>query len=299
MNIGFIGVGTMGGPMATNLIRAGHRVTVHDARPEAAQRLSAEHGATFAPTIADACQGNAIIFTSLPGPPDVERVALGPGGILESIQAGAIYVDLSTNAPSMVRKIHGEFAMKGFPMMDGPVSGGEEGAIAGTLSVMLGGEEAVYQQVEPALKGIRDQPVLLRAPIGSGSVVKLANNLSSVISGIGLSETLTMGVKAGVDLGVLARVIGVSTGSSARLTRKFSRYLFQGNFTPGFAVNLSAKDTRLALELAEEVGVPMAVGQLARQEVEEAVARGWGAQDSDSIMRLQEERAGVQLRLIE
>ena len=298
MNIGFIGVGTMGGPMATNLIRAGHRVTVHDARPEAAQRLSAEHGATFAPTIADACQGNAVIFTSLPGPPDVERVALGPGGILESIQAGAIYVDLSTNAPSMVRKIHGEFAMKGFPMMDGPVSGGEEGAIAGTLSVMLGGEEAVYQQVEPALKGIGTN-LFYCGPIGSGSVVKLANNLSSVISGIGLSETLTMGVKAGVDLGVLARVIGVSTGSSARLTRKFSRYLFQGNFTPGFAVNLSAKDTRLALELAEEVGVPMAVGQLARQEVEEAVARGWGAQDSDSIMRLQEERAGVQLRLIE
>ncbi len=298
MNIGFVGVGTMGGPMATNLLKAGHTVTVHDARPAAAEKLAKEHGARFAATIADACKGNSVVFTSLPGPADVEKVTLSPGGILECIEPGSVYIDLSTNAPSMVRKIHAEFAKKGIPMMDGPVSGGEEGAIAGTLSVMLGGEEPVFQKVEPVLKGIGTNLFYCGA-IGSGSVTKLANNLSSVIAGIGLSETLTMGVKAGVDLSVLARVIGASTGSSSRLIRKFPRYLFQGNFTPGFAVNLSAKDTRLALELAEELGVPMAVGQLAKKELDEAIARGWGTQDSDAIMKLQEERAGVQLRLIE
>lgn len=298
MNIGFIGTGRMGSPMAANLLKAGHTLRVHDLNPEATAKLVTELGATYAATPAEACKGAEVVFTSLPGPADVESVALRPDGVLAGLEPGAVYADLSTNAPTMVRKLHRAFADKGFAMLDAPVSGGEEGAIAGTLTVMVGGDKAVFDRVEPVLRAI-GTTIYYCGEIGNGSVTKLCNNLCSVINGIGLGETLTMGVKAGVDLKVLADVIGASSGASARLTRKFPRYLFKGNFTPGFAATLSAKDTRLALELAEELGVPMAAGNLARQSLEEVLARGWGDQDSDVIIRLQEERAGVQLRLLE
>lgn len=298
MNIGFIGTGRMGAPMASNLIKAGHKLTVHDANPEATARLVTELGATYAGTPAEVCAGADFVFTSLPGPTDVESVVMRPDGVLAGLEGSAVYIDLSTNAPSMVRKLHKTFADKGFAMMDAPVSGGEEGAIAGTLTVMVGGDKAVFDRAEPVLKGL-GRTIYYCGGIGNGSVTKLANNLSSVINGIGLGEVLTMGVKAGVDLKVLAEVIGASTGASQRLVRKFPIYLFKGNFKPGFAAALSAKDTRLALELGEEMGVPMAAGALARQTLEEVLARGWGGDDSDSIIRLQEERAGVQLRLPE
>ena len=134
MKVGFIGTGRMGSPMVENLLKAGHTVTVTDVRKEAAAK--------------------DVIFTSLPGPADVERVAAGEGGILMSAKPGAVYVDLSTNAPSVVRRLSAEFAEKGLAMLDGPVSGGEEGAIAGTLTVMVGGDEAAFKKVEPVLKGI-------------------------------------------------------------------------------------------------------------------------------------------------
>lgn len=297
MNIGFIGTGRMGNPMAGHLIKAGHSLAVHDARQAATDNLVAQ-GARWAASPADACRGAEVVFTSLPGPADVEKVATGPDGILGALEPGAVYLDLSTNAPSMVRKLNKTFADRGNAMLDAPVSGGEEGAIAGNLSVMVGGDQDVFNRVKPVLEAIGTS-IFYCGPIGAGSITKLANNLSSVINAIGLSETLTMGVKAGVDLAVLAEVVGASSGQSSRLTRKFPRYLFKGNFTPGFAVSLSAKDTRLALELAEEYGVPMAAGRLAQQALEELLRRGWGDEDSDAIVKLQEERAGVQLRLIE
>ncbi|MBI2887774.1 MAG: NAD(P)-dependent oxidoreductase [Chloroflexi bacterium] len=295
MDIGFVGLGNMGNPMAGNLIRAGHRLAVHDLRREAANSL-VEQGARWAGTPQEAARGADAVFTSLPGPREVEAVVLGEGGVLAGAGAGATYVDLSTNSPTVIRMIHREGAARGIAVLDAPVSGGVQGAVAATLSVMVGGDAAVFQRVRPLLEVIGKQ-VFYCGPIGSGSVCKLCNNLASAGNALVLAEALTLGVKAGVALEVLAAVIGASTGSSRRLTERFPRYLFRGDFRPGFAAALAAKDLRLATELGRELGVPMALANLIDQAHVEALGRGWGPEDADALVRLQEERAGVQLRL--
>ena len=295
MKLGFIGTGNMGNPMAANLIRAGHQLTVHDLRREAATNLL-EMGAEWADSPRDAVRGNEVVFTSLPVPRDVEVVLLGEGGILEGAGEGSIYVDLSTNSPTVIRRLHEVCAAKGISVLDAPVSGGTYGAAAGTLAVMVGGEERVFNQVKPALDAIGSH-VVYCGDIGSGSVCKICNNLLSMGIGVLLSEALTMGVKAGVDLAVLADVIANSSGSCRRLTEKFPRFLFQGNFEPGFATALAAKDVRLATDLGREYGIPMDLANLVDQRHVEAMFRGWGAEDSDAVARIQEEKAGVQLRL--
>ena len=295
MKLGFIGTGNMGNPMAANLIRAGHQLTVHDLRREAATNLL-EMGAEWADSPRDAVRGNEVVFTSLPVPRDVEVVLLGEGGILEGAGEGSIYVDLSTNSPTVIRRLHEVGAAKGISVLDAPVSGGTYGAAAGTLAVMVGGEERVFNQVKPALDAIGSH-VVYCGDIGSGSVCKICNNLLSMGIGVLLSEALTMGVKAGVDLAVLADVIANSSGSCRRLTEKFPRFLFQGNFEPGFATALAAKDVRLATDLGREYGIPMDLANLVDQRHVEAMFRGWGAEDSDAVARIQEEKAGVQLRL--
>ena len=295
MKLGFIGTGNMGNPMAANLIRAGHQLTVHDLRREAATNLL-EMGAEWVDSPKDAVPGNEVVFTSLPVPRDVEVVLLGEGGILEGAGEGSIYVDLSTNSPTVIRRLHEVCAAKGISVLDAPVSGGTYGAAAGTLAVMVGGEERVFNQVKPALDAIGSH-VVYCGDIGSGSVCKICNNLLSMGIGVLLSEALTMGVKAGVDLAVLADVIANSSGSCRRLTEKFPRFLFQGNFEPGFATALAAKDVRLATDLGREYGIPMDLANLVDQRHVEAMFRGWGAEDSDAVARIQEEKAGVQLRL--
>ena len=295
MRLGFIGTGNMGNPMAANLIRAGHQLTVHDLRREAATNLL-EMGAEWVDSPKDAVPGNEVVFTSLPVPRDVEVVLLGEGGILEGAGEGSIYVDLSTNSPTVIRRLHEVCAAKGISVLDAPVSGGTYGAAAGTLAVMVGGDEQVFNQVKPALDAIGSH-VVYCGDIGSGSVCKICNNLLSMGIGVLLSEALTMGVKAGVDLAVLADVIANSSGSCRRLTEKFPRFLFQGNFEPGFATALAAKDVRLATDLGREYGIPMDLANLVDQRHVEAMFRGWGAEDSDAVARIQEEKAGVQLRL--
>jgi 3-hydroxyisobutyrate dehydrogenase-like beta-hydroxyacid dehydrogenase len=288
----------MGGNLARHLGAAGHDVLVFDTQPAAVQRLAEKPGIAAADSISELAAYADTVFTSLPGPPEVEAVVLGSGGLLESMKPGSIYVDLSSNAPSLVRRLHTTMKQRGITLVDAPVSGGEEGAIAGTLSVMVGGEQDTFERVKPLLQAFAGEGKVFHCgEVGAGSVTKLCNNITGFSIGVILSESLTLGVKAGVDLKTLADVIGVSTGSSNRLVRKFPQYLFKGNFVPGFMVSLAAKDARLALELADEVGVPMHAASYTRSQLEEAMARGWAGEDSDSVARLQEERAGVQLRL--
>ena len=295
MKLGFIGAGNMGNPMAANMIKAGHDLTVHDLRREAATNLL-EMGARWADTPKDAVGDNEIVFTSLPGPRDVEAVALGDSGILEGSSPSTIYLDLSTNSPTMIRSIHQTFAARGISVMDAPVSGGVYGAAAGTLAVMVGGDAQVFDRVKPALDAIGTH-VVYCGPIGSGAVCKICNNLLSMGTGVLLAEALTLGVKAGVDLAVLSDVITNSSGECKRLSEKFPRFLFQGNFEPGFATALAAKDVRLATDLGREYGIPLELSNLVDQRHVEAMLRGWGAEDSDAVARIQEEKAGVQLRL--
>ncbi len=295
MKVGFIGLGNMGNPMATNLARAGHELTVHDLRREAATNLL-EMGANWADSPRDAVPGNDVVFTSLPVPRDVDAVVLGENGILEGATPNTVYMDLSTNSPTSIRRVHEICAEKGVSVLDAPVSGGVYGAAAGTLAVMVGGDKAIFDRMKPTLDAIGSH-VVYCGPIGNGMVCKICNNLLSMGIGVLMTEALTLGVKAGVDLATLADVIANSSGGNRRLVEKFPRFLFKGNFDPGFATALAAKDVRLATDLGREYGIPMELSNLVDQRHVEAMFRGWGPEDSDAVSKIQEEKAGVQLRL--
>ena len=295
MKLGFIGAGNMGNPMALNLIKAGHQLKVHDLRRGAATNLL-EAGATWAKSPKEASEGTQVVFTSLPGPKEVEAVALGEQGILEGASARSIYVDLSTNSPTVIRRIHDSFQAQGITVLDAPVSGGVYGAAAATLSVMVGGDEEAYRRVKPVLAAIGSN-VFYCGPIGNGMVCKICNNLLGAGIANLLAESLTMGVKAGVDLKVLVDVITKSTGNSRRLEERMPRFLFKGNFEPGFTAALGAKDVRLATDLGRELGLPMELSNLIDQRCVEVLARGWGDKDWDIMAVLQEEKTGIQLRI--
>lgn len=297
MKVGFIGLGNMGNPMAANLIKAGHQLTVHDLRREAATNLL-EMGAEWADTPAQCVPGNAVTLTSLPVPRDVEAVVLGENGILAGASPGAVFMDLSTNSPTMIRRIHEVCAAQGVNVLDAPVSGGVYGAAAATLAVMVGGDEAIFNRMKPTLDAIGSH-VVYCGPIGNGMVCKICNNMLSMGIGVLVTEALTLGVKAGVDLAVLADVIANSSGGNKRIVEKFPRYLFRGNFEPGFATALAAKDVRLGTDLGREYGIPLDLANLIDQKHVEAMGRGWGGEDSDAVSKLQEEKAGVQLRIPE
>ena len=296
MKIGFIGLGNMGGPMALNLIKAGHMLTVHDVRREVANP-HLERGATWAASPRAAAQGADLIMTSLPGPAEVERVALGKGGVIEGAAPGAIYADLSTGSPTLMRRIHAAFKERGVPVLDAPVSGGVGGAQQGNLQVMVGGDEEIFRQAKPALEAIGDK-VGYMGPIGSGTVAKLVHNAISLAARGIVAEAFTMGVKAGVRPEALLEAMrGGSFGQGYLLSRVLPKVVFTGDFdTQQFALRLARKDLGLATQLAREFDVPMPMISMFEQTMIEAVARGWGERDSNAPWQLQEERAGVQVR---
>ena len=197
MDIGFIGVGNMGAGMANNLLKAGYTLTVNDIRRDAAGPLL-ERGARWAETPQQVAMQSEMTFTSLPGPPEVEAVALGAEGILAGIKPGSVYIDLSSNSPTLVRRLHDIFRDRGVHMLDAPVSGGVIGARTGLLAVMVGGDEALYQRVKPVLDAIGDNVVYCGA-IGAGSICKLVHNSISAITSQAITELFTLGVKAGAD----------------------------------------------------------------------------------------------------
>lgn len=295
MRIGFIGLGNMGGPMAMNLIRAGHDLVVNDVRREMAEpQLTA--GAIWADSAKAVAEASELTFSSLPGPPEVEMVALGPDGILEGSAKDSIYIDLSTNSPTLIRSIHERFAERGVEVMDAPVSGGVVGATAGTLAVMVGGDAARYEQLKPVLDSIGDK-VSYIGGIGSGMVAKLVHNMTSVCSRMAIAEGMTLAVKAGVDPYVMQRVLQDGAfGQGHFLNHRLVDTVFAENWDPpSFALRLSRKDLGLATQLGREMQVPMAHAAVSEQEMIAALERGWGDLDSNIFFRLQEERAGVEL----
>jgi 3-hydroxyisobutyrate dehydrogenase len=300
MDIGFIGVGNMGAGMANNLLKAGYRLVINDVRRDAAGPLL-EAGAAWADTPRQVAAQSEVTFTSLPGPPEVETVSMGAEGILAGIRPGSVYIDLSTNSPTLIRQMHGIFRDKGIHMLDAPVSGGVIGARTGLLAVMVGGDEAVYQRVKPVLDAIGDN-VVYCGDIGAGSICKLVHNCISAITSQAIAELFTLGVKAGADVKALWETtrrgaFGRGAGGIHRLPESW----FSGDFAPNwdkgfFATKLMRKDVGLATQLAREFNVPMALANLAEQELMEAMNRGWGNDPTTKVRLLQEERAGVQVR---
>ncbi|HVN88332.1 MAG TPA: NAD(P)-dependent oxidoreductase [Candidatus Binataceae bacterium] len=296
MRIGFIGLGNMGGPMALNLIKAGHTVTVHDVRREAAEAHLAG-GAKWADTPADAAKDAELVLTSLPGPKEVEAVALGgENGIIHGISNTAVYADLSTNSPTLIRKLHKTFADKGIAMLDAPVSGGVPGARNATLAVMVGGDEQVYNKVKPALDGIGDKVSYVGA-IGAGAVAKLVHNMIAICSMQILAEAFTMGVKAGVPAEALYTAVSNGAYGQGMLLRALPKVVFKGGFDRvSFALKLARKDLGLATELAREHNCAMPIANIVEQDMLEALAHGLGDKDSSATFTVQEDRAGVKVR---
>jgi 3-hydroxyisobutyrate dehydrogenase-like beta-hydroxyacid dehydrogenase len=300
MDIGFIGVGNMGAGMANNLLKAGYTLTLNDIRRDAAGPLL-EKGAKWAETPQQVAMQSEITFTSLPGPPDVEAVALGAEGVLAGMKPGSVYIDLSSNSPTLVRQLHDIFRERGMHMLDAPVSGGVIGARTGLLAVMVGGDEALYQRVKPVLDAIGDNVVYCGA-IGAGSICKLVHNTISAITSQAITELFTLGVKAGADPKALWETTRRgSFGRGAGGIHHLPESWFSGDFEPDwdkgfFATKLMRKDVGLATQLAREYSVPMALASLTEQELIEAINRGWGDNPTTSVRRLQEERAGVEVR---
>ena len=300
MNVGFIGLGNIGKPMALNVVGAGHRTTVHDIRREAATDVL-EAGAVWAGTPADVARGSDVVMGSLPGPLEVEAVVAGEHGVLDGAGEGLVYIDLATNSPSTVRKLHGICAKRGVEYIDAPVSkgSGADSADLGVLTVMVGGDPDTLERVRPVLEAIGNPELIYHCgPVGSGATVKLCNNLVSHTTFSVLAEALTIGLKAGVELETLATVMAAGSASSPKVKRYEA--VFDGNFEPaGHAfVRSDAKDVRLATELAREVDVPADIAAAVDQKYVAAVAAGIGHLGGSAIVQVQEERARVELRRV-
>jgi len=283
----------MGASMALNVQKAGHELIVNDVRREAAApHLKA--GATWADSARDVARKSEVVFTSLPGPREVDAVA---DGLIDSMQPGAAWFDLSTNSPTVIRKLHARFAAKNIALLDAPVSGGPRGAKSGKLALWIGGERAVFDRFRTVLDAIGDQ-VLYIGPIGAGSVAKLVHNCAGYAIQTALAEVFTMGVKAGVEPLALWAAVRQGSLGRQRTFDRLGRQFLQGVFDPpDFALKLAHKDITLATDLGREIGVPMRIANLAHAELTEGLNRGWGARDSRIPMLLQEERAGVEIKV--
>ena len=291
MRIGFIGLGTMGSHMALHLREAGHELAVNDVRREAATPHLAA-GAVWADSAREIGARAEIVFTSLPGPREVEAVA---HDLYETMPAGSAWFDLSTNSPTVVRRLHEGFAARDIAVLDAPVSGGPRGAKSGKLALWIGGDRAVFDRCRSVLDAIGDQVVYI-GPIGAGSVAKLVHNCAGYAIQTALAEVFTMGVKAGVEPLALWAAVRQGSLGRQRTFDRLGRQFLRGTFDPpDFALRLAHKDITLATELGREIGVPMRIANLTHADMTEALNRGWGGRDSRVPMLLQEERAGVEI----
>jgi 3-hydroxyisobutyrate dehydrogenase len=258
VNIGFIGLGTMGRHMAANLVKAGHAVTIHDLSRDAAGGLEAA-GATWADDLAGVANGASIVFTSLPGPLQVESVVLRQDGLLDALAPGSTYVDLSTNSPTLIGRIAEAAAEREVNVVDAPVSGGSTGAEAGSLALYVGGDAQAVESVMPALSAIGSRIVHVGG-VGAGNVVKLVNNMVAFVNYAAAAEGLAVAMKAGVDPAHVVESLSSGTGDSWMLRQGITRALRGERLN--FGAPLAAKDARLAIDLARECRLPVLLSRL-------------------------------------
>ena len=294
--VGFIGLGTMGGGMALNIRKAGCDMVVHDLNRDAAKR-HIDAGCTWAGSPKEVGAATDVVFTSLPGPPEVEAVAIGPNGLIEGMKPGSTWFDMSTNSPTVMRRLNAAFAEKGIDVMDSPVSGGPAGANSGKLAIWVGGNQETFDSHKDVLDAMGDAAAYIGA-IGAGSIAKLVHNCAGYAIQTALAEVFTMGVKAGLDPVPLWEAVRQGAGGRRRTFDSLAGTFMTGEFEPpSFQLRLAHKDVKLATELAKEVGVPMRLANLALEELTEAMNRGWAGMDSRVAMRLQQERAGVEIKV--
>jgi 3-hydroxyisobutyrate dehydrogenase len=296
MKVGFIGIGTMGGSMALNVRAKGYDVVVNDMR-EAAAGPHLKAGCTWADSARKVAETSDVIFTSLPGPKEVQLVG---EELLAGMRKGTAWFDLSTNSPTVVRAISARFAAKGIAMLDAPVSGGPVGAKSGKLALWVSGDMAAFDKHKAVLDAIGDQAVYI-GPVGAGTIAKLVHNCAGYAILAALAEVFTMGVKAGIEPLALWKAVRQGAFGRKRSFDRLAEQFLIGKFDPpAFALELAHKDVTLATEVGREFHVPMKLANTVLQEMTEALNReGWAKRDSRIFMLLQEERAGVKIAVPE
>ena len=291
--IGFIGLGIMGKPMAKNLLKAGYNLVVHDVNRAAVKEL-VEAGAGEGFSSKEIAQKSDIIITMLPNSPHVKNVVLGKDGIMEGARPGTIIIDMSSIAPLVSKEVALKAKEKGVVMIDAPVSGGEPKAVQGTLAIMVGGPEDVFNQVRDILLKMGSSAILV-GDIGSGNVAKLANQVIVALNIAAMSEAMVLATKAGVDPEKVYNAIRSGLAGSTVLDAKVPMVL-NGNFNPGFRIELHIKDLMNALDTAHEVGVPMPLSSQVMEFMQALKVEGKAGNDHCGLIQFYERLAGVEVR---
>jgi len=292
LSLGLIGLGIMGRPMARNLLKAGYRLTVLDIDAAAVAALTAE-GARAGTTPAEVAASTDVLITMLPDSPEVREVYLGPDGAFEALRPGWLAIDMSSIAPSTARELAERASASGAEMLDAPVSGGDKGAIAGTLSIMVGGSVAAYERALPILQAL-GKTIVHCGAAGAGQVVKACNQVVVAVVIEAVSEALVLGAKAGVDPQRIADVLQGGLASTRVLEMRRDNFM-SGRFEPGFRIRLHLKDLRNALDLARETNVALPAAAQVEQLMRAAAAAGRADYDHSGLITLLEDLAGFRL----
>jgi 2-hydroxymethylglutarate dehydrogenase len=290
--VGFIGVGNMGNPMASNVLKAGFPMIVYDRNPQAMENLL-QAGAQRAASAREVVEGSEIVLTSLPASPDVEAVYLEPGGLVDSAKPGTMLIDLSSVFPSTPRKIEPRAQARGVHFLEAPVSGGVSGARAATLAIMVGGDPETLTRAQPVLRAIGPN-IFHVGPVGAGNTVKAINNMMASVNALAMMEGVALGVKAGLDPMTIYEVVKASSGGSKALER-IPNSLIPRHFEPGFKVQLMNKDLETFTTIAKELHVPVSFANVAQQYQQMAIAAGLGEQDTSVVMTIIERLAAMQV----
>lgn len=291
--IGFIGTGVMGNRMCANFVKAGYPVWIFDVNPASYQNLT-ELGAIARETATQVAEEADVVLASLPNSRIVEAVMFGENGLFEGLKKGEgkVFIDLSSSEATSSKMISKKLKEIGVEMLDAPVSGGKEGAEAGTLSIMVGGPEEVFEANRDIL-GVVGNKIRYIGEAGSGDVMKAVNQILFTMNNVAAAEAFTLGTKAGVDPAVIAEVINSGSGQSYATTKKMINFTFKRNFTPGFTVDLMVKDANIALNLAKDLGIELPVAAAAHAEMTEAQKKDLGKKDCTAVINVLEEKAGV------
>ena len=291
--IGFIGLGIMGRPMARNLATSGYSLTVWNRSRAGIDELARE-GASPASSPLEVARQSDVVITMVTDSPDVEEVALGANGIIEGARPGLVHIDMSTISPNVTRRIASHLAERGIDMLDAPVSGGDTGARAGTLSIMVGGDEETFGRCRPVFE-VLGRTIVHCGPNGAGQTVKLCNQIVVALNNLAMCEALVFAAKAGVDIRRMLEAVGAGAASSWALLNLAPRVLDR-DFRPGFKVAHQQKDLRLALETAGQQASPLPGTSLAHQLFSAVEAEGLGAEGTQALVIALEKLAGVEVR---
>jgi 2-hydroxy-3-oxopropionate reductase len=291
--IGFVGLGIMGTPMVKNLLNAGYELIVHDLNRDAVRNLVAA-GAEPANSPKEIAQKSQVIITMLPDSPHVEAVALGPNGLIEGVSVGDYYLDMSSIAPSTAIKVAEEMAAVGVKCLDAPVSGGDVGAINATLSIMVGGDEAVFDEMQPIFQAL-GKTITLCGQNGAGQTVKACNQIQVAANFVGLAEALVLGAKAGVDPAIIVEVLSGGYAQTRVMDVRGMR-IVHGDFEPGFKSRFHFKDLNIIMKTGNDYGVPLPVTSLMHELFAAMMAAGRGDMDHSGIITVLEDLARVEAR---